>query len=124
MNQLYEGGVTDYFYSNGYTHSYPLAGTYNITIIANMPNAVSDTVSPSNSVIAAASCISVSGYTYEDLNNNCNIDATDDTLANHAIKILDGSGNLLSIDWSDQNGYYEMHIPSGLNNLSISAESG
>lgn len=123
MNQLYEGGVTDYFYSNGYTHSYPLAGTYNITIIANMPNAVSDTVSPSNSVIAAASCISVSGYTYEDLNNNCNIDATDDTLANHAIKILDGSSNLLSIDWSDQNGYYEMHIPSGLNNLSISVES-
>jgi len=123
LTELYAGGLTtDYFYSY-FNHNYNTAGTYYPVVMAFMPNMISDTVTSLDSVAVHNSCVTISGYIYDDLNSNCAFDATDDTLSG-TVYVEDNSGNLISSGYCyGPNAQYTLTVTSGLSNLKIYAAS-
>lgn len=121
--QLWESGITDYFGTNSINHIYSLAGTYNVQIVATMPNAVADTVSPTNQVVVSTTCITVDGYAYKDLNNNCVLNASDDSLSWQTVTVRDANGGFVTSGVTNSGGYYNIQVPSGQNNLDIEASA-
>jgi len=114
------GAGTNYF-SNYFSHSYASAGTYYPVLMAFAPNMISDTVSPLDSVTVHNSCVTITGYIYEDLNTNCNLDASDDTLSG-TVYVEDNSGNIIAYGYSWGYGSYSQYsltVPLGLTNLKI-----
>ena len=117
------GGTTHYFAHSFNNHTYSLPGTYYPTIMAFAPNMISDTVNTGNSVTVHNSCVTITGFLYDDLNTNCSLDATDDTLSG-TVYVEDNSGNLISSGYCyGPNAQYSLTVPSGLSNLKIYAAS-
>ncbi len=119
--QLFEAGVTDFWYSNGFTHTYNMAGTFFPYVIATAPNNIADTASPIDSVYVTTNCVTIDGYAYEDNNNNCLRDGGDGEFHWIHIKVEDANGLHVESAWTDTNGYYSLTVPTGLSNLVISA---
>jgi SdrD B-like domain len=94
------------------SHTYNLPGAYPVMIIATGPDGNADTIN--YSILCGASCGNVNGYTYIDNNNDCVFDSGDDTLRCVTMNLYDGSGNYIQSSFSDNNGYYDLTIPTGL----------
>jgi len=127
ISDLVDAGPEDIFALDSagayITHNYYLPGTYTPMLIATGPDGNADTIF-GNPLTYTANCVSVDGYTYEDNNSNCIFDAGDDTIPWVQVQIYDSGGILISMAYSDSNGYYNFTVPDGLTSLFIGATYG
>ena len=94
-----------------FTHIYTNPGTYNPQIIMTGPDLDADTLN-AHSILVGATCGSITGTIYQDINNNCIYDAGDILLPYVSLTIYDGSA-LVSWASSDSNGVYSFNVPAG-----------
>ena len=108
---LVEAGTTDYFYGS-FAHTYTLAGTYHQQLVAIAGNGISDTADL-DSVVLHSNCILISGYVYNDINSNCSLDASDDSLAGSCI-IFQHNNSTIAYGFTDNNGHFVAGVPNNL----------
>lgn len=91
-------------------HSYLNAGIYTSQLIVSGPDQRADT-SISQTITVTASCGTISGTVYNDLNSNCTFDPGEE-LPNISLEIYNG---IQLVGWAstDSNGLYSFNVPSG-----------
>jgi len=114
---LIESGVID-DWDAYFTHTYTIAGTYVPMIVATAPNGIADTLLE-DPIHVSSYCVTIDGYTYDDLNSNCTLESTDDTLIYKPVRITNSTGNVIAWAYTNGNGYYSVSVPGGLTGLSI-----
>jgi uncharacterized repeat protein (TIGR01451 family) len=95
--------------------------------IKNMPQGFySVTVTDSNGCVAKGQakiqpfCLNtISGFLFDDLNNNCSIDPNETPLAFQPIFATNGSQTYYG--WSDSSGFYTIYVPNG--NFSVQTDN-
>ncbi len=95
-----------------------LSGGYSLTITD--ANGCAGTFNAVVNDISSGNCSSISGYVYNDDNNNCSYDGGDTPLPNRIVTANPGNYTRLT----DANGYYEFNIPYGSYQISASAATG
>ncbi len=107
---FYQSTANSSFYGM-VTHIYTNAGNYNPQLIVTGPDLAADTMN-ANPIIVGATCGSITGTIYQDINNNCIYDAGDILLPYVSLTIYDGS---TVVGWasSDSNGVYSFNVPTG-----------
>lgn len=116
VNYVYNNNSCDSVSLNSIigSHSYATAGTYTVTVTAT---ALGTLTSTGSCVVNSQNCINLSGYLFIDANNNCVFDATEQPNAYMQATLQTSLGNYVST--SDQNGYYEFNVPSGIGNYTV-----
>ncbi len=97
-------------YQGSFPHAYLNAGTYTANLTVTGPDSISASYA-SQPVIVSASCGSVSGTVYNDLNTNCVYDAGEE-LPNVGLTIYNGT-QLAGWTLTDVNGSYSFNVPTG-----------
>jgi uncharacterized repeat protein (TIGR01451 family) len=119
FNVIFGDGTDSTFYLSAantsfggmFTHIYTNAGNYNPQLIVTGPDLAADTMN-ANPIIVGATCGSITGTIYQDINNNCIYDAGDILLPYVSLTIYDGS-TLVGWASSDSNGVYSFNVPTG-----------
>jgi uncharacterized repeat protein (TIGR01451 family) len=118
---LYDaGGTIDSVAIPQIHHNYYLQGNYSPVITVTGPDNNSDSYT-TNGLFYYAGCTTLSGYTYDDINNNCIYDAGDVVLAYKYVIVEDPAGNVIGGDISNASGYFSLDVPTGLTGLFIYA---
>ncbi len=119
FNVIFDDGTDSTFYLSSantsfggmFTHIYTNAGNYTPQLIVTGPDLAADTLN-ANPIIVGATCGSITGTIYQDINNNCIYDAGDILLPYVSLTIYDGN---TVVGWasSDSNGVYSFNVPAG-----------
>lgn len=107
---------TGYFYI---PHQYPGPGLYSVMMICtDLTSGITDTLLESNLVDFADSCGTISGYYYNDADNSCTY-TSGEGIANYGSILVYQNNALITMDFTNANGYYSFDLQPGTYTLDI-----
>ncbi|MBI5217838.1 MAG: T9SS type A sorting domain-containing protein, partial [Bacteroidia bacterium] len=101
------------YFSTDFSHTYTTPGQYTVRAISAAPSLISDTLIKQNMVLVSDTCSMITGWIFNDINNNCVKDPFEQGIGGRPVSLWYFQ-ELVAITYTNPSGFYAFDVPSEL----------